>query len=49
MNVNYPQIVYDPGDPDAERRARLAFDHVMQAAIALGGTITGAYTVSTTW
>jgi glycolate oxidase len=41
----HPNIVYDAGDPDAERRARLAFDHVMSAAIALGGTITGEHGV----
>ena len=40
-----PNIVYDAGDPDSERRARLAFDHVMEAAIALGGTITGEHGV----
>ncbi len=37
--------MYDAGDPDSERRARLAFDHVMEAAIALGGTITGEHGV----
>ena len=41
----HPNIVYDAGDPDSERRARLAFDHVMEAAIALGGTITGEHGV----
>jgi glycolate dehydrogenase FAD-linked subunit len=39
----HPNIVYDATDPDAERRARLAFDEVMRAAIALGGTITGEH------
>jgi len=39
----HPNIVYDAGDPASERRARLAFDEVMQAAIALGGTITGEH------
>ncbi len=39
----HPNIVYDASDPDSERRARLAFDEVMQAAIALGGTITGEH------
>ena len=34
-----------PGDADAERRARLAFDEIMAAAIALGGTITGEHGV----
>ncbi len=41
----HPNIVYDATDPDSERRARLAFDHVMSAAIALGGTITGEHGV----
>jgi len=39
----HPNIVYDATDPDAERRARLAFDEVMRVAIALGGTITGEH------
>src|SRR4029079_19806708 len=39
----HPNIVYDAADPDSERRARLAFDEVMAAAIALGGTITGEH------
>ena len=41
----HPAIIYPPGDADAERRARLAFDDVMAAAIALGGTITGEHGV----
>ena len=41
----HPAIIYTPGDPDAERRARLAFDDVMATAIALGGTITGEHGV----
>jgi glycolate oxidase len=41
----HPNIVYDPADPDSERRARLAFRDVMAAAIALGGTITGEHGV----
>ncbi len=41
----HPIIVYDPADPAAEKRARLAFDAVMAAAIALGGTITGEHGV----
>ncbi len=39
----HPNIVYDAADPDSERRARRAFDEVMQAAIDLGGTITGEH------
>ena len=34
-----------PGDADAERRARLAFDEIMATAIDLGGTITGEHGV----
>ena len=41
----HPNIVYDAADPDSERRARAAFDEVMQAAIDLGGTITGEHGV----
>ena len=41
----HPNIVYDPADPDSERRARLAFRDVMAAAIGLGGTITGEHGV----
>ncbi|HEX6917526.1 MAG TPA: FAD-linked oxidase C-terminal domain-containing protein [Phycicoccus sp.] len=41
----HPAIVFDPADEDAERRARLAFDEVMEVAIRLGGTITGEHGV----
>ncbi len=41
----HPIIVYDPTDPEAERRAREAFAEVMRCAIALGGTITGEHGV----
>jgi glycolate oxidase len=41
----HPNIVYDPADPEAERRARAAFGDVMAAAISLGGTITGEHGV----
>ena len=41
----HPIIVFDPTDPAAEKRARAAFEDVMQAAIALGGTITGEHGV----
>ena len=41
----HPAIVYPRGDQEAERRARLAFDDIMAAAIALGGTITGEHGV----
>jgi glycolate oxidase len=41
----HPNIVYDAADPDSHARARAAFDEVMQAAIRLGGTITGEHGV----
>ena len=44
----HPIIVYDPTDPDSERRARAAFDDIMRAAIRLGGTITGEHGVGRT-
>jgi glycolate oxidase len=44
----HPIIVYDASDPDSEQRARQAFDEVMQAAIKLGGTITGEHGVGRT-
>ncbi|MBD3913261.1 FAD-binding oxidoreductase [Nocardioides hwasunensis] len=44
----HPIIVYDAADPDSERRARAAFDDILSAAIALGGTITGEHGVGRT-
>jgi glycolate oxidase len=44
----HPIIVYDPTDAASEARAREAFGQVMQAAIALGGTITGEHGVGRT-
>src|SRR5688500_3954578 len=44
----HPIIVYTPGDADSERRARAAFDDILQAAISLGGTITGEHGVGRT-
>ena len=41
----HPAIIHAPGDADAERRARLAFDEIMATAIELGGTITGEHGV----
>ena len=41
----HPIIVYDASEPASEQRAREAFDEVMHAAIALGGTITGEHGV----
>ena len=41
----HPIIVFDPSDPEVEKRARIAFDEVMALAISLGGTITGEHGV----
>ncbi len=44
----HPIIVYTPGDADSEKRARAAFDDILQATIRLGGTITGEHGVGRT-
>ena len=44
----HPIIVFDENDADAARRAGEAFDAIMHAAIALGGTITGEHGVGRT-
>ena len=44
----HPIVVYDPNDLEARDRAHLAFDEIMTAAIALGGTITGEHGVGRT-
>ena len=41
----HPLVTYDPADPAATERAAAAFDEVMQAALALGGTVTGEHGV----
>lgn len=41
----HPLVTYDATDPDATARAGAAFDAVMEAALALGGTITGEHGV----
>ena len=41
----HPVLVYDAAEPGARARALQAFDEVMAAAIALGGTITGEHGV----
>ncbi len=41
----HPLIVFDPADPDMERRANIAFGAIMDLAISLGGTITGEHGV----
>jgi glycolate oxidase len=39
----HPLVTYDASDPDATARAAEAFDAVMQAALDLGGTVTGEH------
>jgi glycolate oxidase len=41
----HPLVTFDAGDPDATSRAEQAFDDVMDAALVLGGTITGEHGV----
>lgn len=41
----HPLVTFDPRDDAARARASLAFDDVMSAALALGGTITGEHGV----
>ncbi len=41
----HPLLVYDAADPDAARRASIAFGQVMQLALELDGTITGEHGV----
>jgi glycolate oxidase len=43
----HPLVTYDAADPDATRRAESAFEAVMDAALALGGTVTGEHGVGT--
>ncbi|MFP4513834.1 MAG: FAD-linked oxidase C-terminal domain-containing protein, partial [Acidimicrobiales bacterium] len=38
-------VTFDPNDLDAVQRAEVAFGEVMDAALALGGTITGEHGV----
>jgi glycolate oxidase len=41
----HPIVMYDAADPDSTSRARAAFEDILAAAIALGGTITGEHGV----
>jgi glycolate oxidase len=43
----HPLVTFDRHNPDAVARAELAFGDVMDAAIALGGTITGEHGIGT--
>jgi glycolate oxidase len=44
----HPIIVFDENDADSARRSLEAFDAIMQAAIGLGGTISGEHGVGRT-
>lgn len=39
----HPLVTFDAGDEEATRRANTTFDAIMQAAVALGGTVTGEH------
>lgn len=41
----HPTIVFDPHDAAMTRRARAAFDAIVKATLALGGTVTGEHGV----
>ncbi len=43
----HPLVTFDRHDPDAAARAALAFDEVMEAALRLGGTVTGEHGIGT--
>jgi glycolate oxidase len=43
----HPLVTFDVADPDATERAGRAFDEIMDAALALGGTVTGEHGVGT--
>jgi len=43
----HPLVCFDASDPDATARAELAFDEIMQAALSLGGTVTGEHGIGT--
>ena len=43
----HPLVTFDASDADATARAELAFDEVMEAALSLGGTVTGEHGVGT--
>jgi glycolate oxidase len=41
----HPLLITPPGDDDLRRAAQAAFDELLDAAIALGGTVTGEHGV----
>ena len=43
----HPTVIVEREDPDAVRRAELAFDAVMELGLRLGGTTTGEHGIGT--
>ncbi|MCX5193034.1 FAD-binding protein [Streptomyces sp. NBC_00249] len=43
----HPTVVFDASDPDESARARTAYDDIMEAGLALGGTTTGEHGIGT--
>ncbi|MEV7544328.1 FAD-linked oxidase C-terminal domain-containing protein [Streptomyces sp. NPDC089915] len=43
----HPTVVFDASDPDELARARAAYDDIMAAGLALGGTTTGEHGIGT--
>ncbi|RSS79148.1 FAD-binding oxidoreductase [Streptomyces sp. WAC06614] len=43
----HPTVVFDASDADEHRRARIAYDDIMAAGLALGGTTTGEHGIGT--
>ncbi|MBO8195711.1 FAD-binding protein [Streptomyces oryzae] len=43
----HPTVVFDESDPDEVHRARTAYDDIMAAGLALGGTTTGEHGIGT--
>lgn len=41
----HPTIIFDPHDPESERRARAAFETVIHKGLELGGTLSGEHGV----
>ncbi|MGG8405641.1 FAD-binding oxidoreductase [Streptomyces sp. 12297] len=43
----HPTVVFDESDPEEFRRAQIAYDDIMAAGLALGGTTTGEHGIGT--
>ncbi len=43
----HPLVTFNSLDPDAKQRAERTFDEIMDAALALGGTVTGEHGIGT--